>query len=152
MTINEYLGKVPALKYKAERAAARYQELVTRATSTGCGLNLGATGQRIKGGGNVTEDKLIAMTDAGKASRAAYTRYIEFRDQLEKDIDNLLYWQGCLIYRVYLYNVIVEASDDLNGAGDILRTDDRREILAKLTEAKAALADILRGRGVDIEN
>ena len=152
MTIDQYLNQVPAFKAKAEKAAAHYAQMVDRATATGCGLDLGDTGQRIHRSGNATEEKLIAMTDAGKKSRAAYTRYIEFRDQLEKDIDNLLYWQGSLIYRVYLYNVIVETDDNLNGTADILRTNNRREILAKLAEAKAALADILRARGLDIEN
>lgn len=152
MTISEYLNQVRAFKAKAEKAAARYETLVMRATAPGCGLDLGDTGQRIRRGGNATEERLIAMTDAGKQSRAAYTRYIEFRDQLEKDIDNLLYWQGRLIYQCYIYNTIIEADDILNGAADILRTNNRREILAKLAEAKAALADILRARGLDIEN
>ena len=64
----------------------------------------------------------------------------------------MLYWQGRLIYQVYIYNVIIEAADDLNGADEILKTKSQREILAKLAEAKAALADQLRAQGVAIED
>ena len=152
MTIKEYLNQLPKLKYKAETATARYEDLVLRATAPGCALDLGDTGRRIRGSGNATENKLIEMSDAGKKSRAANERYYNFRDQLEKDIDNLLYWQGCLIYQCYIYNVIIEADDNLKGAADILRTTSRREILAKLAEAERALADILQARGLDIEN
>ena len=152
MDINEYLAQLPKLKRRADSAYLRYLELHERAVSPGCGLDLGDTGQRIKGSGNATEDRLIKAADGLREWRAANDKYKEIRAQLDAAVDELKYWQGCLIVHVYIYNVTFEADDDLKGADEILHTTNRREILAKLDESKRHLAEILRSQGVDIEN
>ena len=150
MTIDEYLNQPRKLKAKGERLYMKMLEAEAKATSPHVSLNLG-DGIPGRSGANATENKLLDYVEASKAYTKVTRQHNEIRSALLMAIDNLLYWQGCLIYQVYIYNVAIEADDSLNGADEILRTDNRREILAKLAEAKAALADLLRAQGLDIE-
>lgn len=150
MTIDEYLNQPRKLKRKRDRL---YEKLLAaeERTAPRDPLNLGDGVPGRRSGSNTTEDKLLTYIDASSAYREASRQYTNVRDALNLAIDNLLYWQGCLIYQVYIYNVYFDIDDDLKGADEILRTDNRREILAKLGEAKEALADLLRAQGVEIE-
>lgn len=151
MTINEYLNQPRTLKARRDKALENLKVLETRMLSPHDPLNLGDGTPRSRSGENTHETHLIEYIDAGKEFKESNRLYMETRDNLEAAINYLLYWQGRLIYQVYIYNVIIEAADDLNGADEILKTKSQREILAKLTEAKAALADQLRAQGVEIE-
>lgn len=151
MTINEYLSQLPKLKRQAERSYRAFKEAEAAATDPGCTLNFSGAETRSRSGCNTTELQFVRAADALQEYQDARRRYIAFRYQLEKDLDGLLYWQGCLLFRVYVFNVLTGAADSLDGAGDILRTRNRREIVAKLREAQAALAEVLRARGKEIE-
>ena len=150
MTIDEYLSQARSLKYKADKAAARLEEYESRAISPRCALNLG---DGIPGGRtntNGTETRLIEYIDAGKAYTAANDNYRQFREQLQNTINYMLHWEAVLIEQIYINNVYFDR-DDLHGVNEILNTDNKRVILAKLGEAKQSLAEHLRQRGVDIE-
>lgn len=149
MTINEYLNQPRDLKRSCDRLYKKMLKAEER-TAPRDPLNLG-DGIPARRSGNANEDKLLTYIDATRTYKKAYTQYTEVCNALSLAINNLLYWQGCLICRVYLYNACLDVDDDLQGADEILRTDDRREILAKLGESKAALADLLRAQGVEIE-
>lgn len=151
MTIDEYLSQPRKLKRKCNRLYKIMQAAELKATSPRDPLNLGDGIPGRKSGGNSTEDRLLDYINANQDYCDAYQQYKAIRDEIETTIDNLLYWQGRLIYHVYIYNVFLDEADDLHGAEDILNTNSRREILAKLAEAKAALADLLRAQGVEIE-
>lgn len=151
MTIDEYLSQPRKWKNKSERLYKKLLAEETRVTSPRDPLNLGDGLPGGRSNENTQETKLLNYIDASRAYSDAMKRYTETRDNIDSAINNLLYWQGRLIYQVYIYNVAIEADDNLKDAGDILRTKNRREILAKLAEAKAALADQLRAQGVEIE-
>lgn len=151
MTIDEYLNQPQKLKRKRDRL---YNKMLAAEAKTAPRdpLNLGDGVPGRSSGHNATEDRVLNYIDANRAYREAHRQYMNVRDALNLAIDNLLYWQGCLIYQVYIYNVYFDIDDNLKGADEILRTNNRREILAKLSEAKAALADLLRAQGVAIED
>ena len=151
MTIDEYLNQPRKLKAKSERLYKKMLIAEEKATTPRDPLNLGDGIPGRRSGSNTTETKLLEYIDASRAYSEAYTQFREARDTLTGAIDNLLYWQGNLIYQIYIYNATFSSGDDIKDAGDILRTSNRREILAKIAEAKAALADLLRAQGVEIE-
>lgn len=150
MTIDEYLSQPRKLKAKSERL---YKQLLEAeaAMDPRDPLNLGDGIPGRRSGGNGTENRLLNYIDAHKEYENAAKAFIETRNNLNAAIDNLLYWQGCLIYQIYIYNATFDGGDYMKDAGEILRTNNRREILAKIDEAKAALADLLRTQGVEIE-
>lgn len=150
MTIDEYLGQLATFRRRSEKAFNRVRKYDTRATAPRSSLNLGDGTPRSRNKG-ANEDNLIGLSDALKEQREASQQYKKFREELYSNIYNLLYWEGLLIERVYIHNVIVNAADDLHGADDILNTKNRAQILAKLKEAKQHLADLLRAQGVEIE-
>lgn len=152
MNIDEYLRQLRKYKLRAEYKLNKYNEAFDKAASPGCALDYGDMAPRTRGNGNATENRLIKAIDAGKEWKAAWKQYTDFREQLITDLYGLLYWEGLLLDRVYIYNLMTESEDDLHGADEILRTNNRGEILSKLTEAKKHLADVLRARGVEIEN
>lgn len=148
MTIDEYLHQLPALK-KAERTACkRLAKMFDKATST---HNSAFDGMPYtKRSENMYEIKLVEYVDAKKAWDEINAKYFEVRDQLEECIDYLLYWEGCLIFQIYIYNVALEKDDPLDGAEEILHTQSQYVIKAKLTEAKSHLRQLLIDRGVDL--
>lgn len=151
MTIDEYINEMQRLKSKSERLLKDMREAETPLLSPRDPLNLGDGTPRSRSGGNGTENKLLEYIDISREFSKVNGQFKEMRDAIKSAIDNLLYWQGCLIHHVYIYNVYFNPDDILNGADEILNTNDRRQILAKLTEAKAALAVQLRAQGVEIE-
>lgn len=151
MTIDEYLNQPQKLKRKSDRLYKKALEAETRVTSPRDPLNIGDGIPGRGSGSNATENKLLDYIDIHKEYSETHQQYIEARDAINAAIDNLLYWQGCLIYQVYIYNATFNNDDNLKGTDLILRTKNRREILAKLGEAKEALADQLRAQGVEIE-
>ena len=151
MTIDEYLNQARTLKYKADKAKARFEEYESRAINPRSPLDLGDGIPAGRTNANGTETRLIEYIDAGKAYTAAANNYSEFRHQLQNTINYLLHWEALIIERIYIYNIYYEYGDDLAGVDEILNTDNKRVILSKLGEAKRHLADLLRQRGVDIE-
>lgn len=149
MTIDEYLRQPQELKRKYERLYKRLLVMETRVTSPRDPLN--TIGVQSRTGENAAETKLLDFIDAHNEYKDVVERYRETRKNILTAIDYVLYWQGSLIYQVYVRNVAVEEEATLTGADEILHTDDRREILAKLGEAKEALAAQLRAQGVTIE-
>ena len=151
MTIDEYLSQIRTAKKERDELSDKLdiaQEAALNVRSPG---NMADGAPYARTNENATENRLIKYIDLHNEYEKASKLYIDTRKQVSRAIDYLLYWQGCLIYQVYIYNVVIEADDDLRGADDILRTNNRREILAKLAEAKEALAKLLREQGVEIE-
>lgn len=151
MTIDEYLNRPRKWKQKSERLYKKLVEAKARVISPRDPLNLGDGVPGRRSNENTQETKLLNYIDASRAYTDAMRYYIDSRDEITDAINNLLYWQGCLIYQVYIYNAAIEADDDLDGTDEIIKTKNRAEILAKLSETKAALADLLRAQGVEIE-
>lgn len=149
MTIDEYLNQLKALERREERLYKKYCEIEEKATSPQT-YNFGSGAPRGRNGNNTRENLLVELADASNEFNAAFEEYKNFRNRLQRNIYNLLYWQGLIIEQVYIYNR--NRDNDLYGVNELLFTDDRREILAKLDEAKAALAEILRAQGVEIES
>lgn len=150
MTIDGYLNQARALKRKADRAEEKLSAMENKAGPRSC-LNLGDGIYTSNNGGNTTEAKLIEYTDAAKKWRKATSEYKQFRDQLQQTIKRMPYWAALTLEQIYIFNVFWDRDNDLFGVEEILETTDRREILAKLKEAKALLADELRTQGVEIE-
>ena len=151
MTIDEYINEMQRLKSKSERLLKDMREAETPLLSPRDPLNLGDGTPRSRSGGNGTENKLLEYIDISREFDKVNDQFKEMRDAIRSAIDNMIYWQGCLIHHVYVYNVYFRSDDILNGADEILHTTNRRQILAKLDEAKAALAVQLRAQGVEIE-
>lgn len=151
MTIDGYLRQLATFRRRYEQAKNRVRKCNAR-TSPRSSLNLGDGTPRQRNSGNANEENLIELSDALNEMREASQQYQAFRNQLYDQIYNLLYWEGLLIERVYIHNVIVEADDDLTGADEILNTKNRAQILSKLKEAKQHLAENLRSQGVLIED
>lgn len=151
MTIDEYLRQVRTAKQTSDELFNKLVIAQERALNVRSPLNLGDGTPGTRTNENATESRLIRYIDVHNEYEKATRLYIDTRKQLLSAMDFLLYWQGCLIYQVYIYNVSIEAEDDLNGAEDILHTRNRGVILAKLAEAKEALAEKLREQGVEIE-
>ena len=151
MTIDEYLNQPRNLKRRREQLGEQLTAAEARVTSPRDPLNLGDGIPCSRYSGNGTENKLLEYIDISREFSKVNAQFKEMRDAIITAVDNMIYWQGCLIHHVYVYNVYFRSDDILNGADEILNTKDRRQILAKLTEAKAALAVQLRAQGVEIE-
>lgn len=149
MTIDEYLNQLKKLDRRTDRLAAKYKELEERATSPRSSFNFGSDVHKCGSGRNITEDRITAAADALLAYRRSLDEYIRAREELMQNIYNMIYWQGLIIERVYIYNI--NAADDLVGIGEILNTKSRGVILEKLDEAKQNLRRILIDQGIDIE-
>jgi hypothetical protein len=100
---------------------------------------------------NRQETKLINYIDAANEYKAARKAYLDARASIEGSLDYLLYWEGRLIYHVYIYNAEFYPDDDLKDAAEIVGARNRYELIQKLDEAKEHLADLLRNKGVEIE-
>lgn len=149
MTIDEYLSQLPDLRAAEKTARNRLDKLFNKATST---HNSAFDGMPYtKSSENTHETKLIEYADAKKAWDQINAKYFEIRDQLEECIEYLLYWEGCLIFHVYIYNMSLDKDDPLDGAEDILHTNSQHVITAKLSEAKSHLREQLINRGVMID-
>lgn len=151
MTIDDYLNQMRTLRYKYLRLYEEAREVENKATNTGALLSLD-NGVRSKSSENVAESRAIDAADAWRTMRQAYDRYCEYRDQLDDSMNMLLYWEGRLIYQVYIYNQIADKEDNLSGTNEILNTDNRKVILSKLNEAKLHLSEILISKGIEIES
>ena len=151
MIIDEYLSQIRTAKRRSDELYNKLTIAQERALNVRSPGNVGDGTPYTRTNENAAETRLLNYIDIGKEYDTATKTYIDTRKQVINAIDYLLYWQGCLIYQVYIYNVVIEADDDLSGADDILHTNNRREILAKLAEAKEALADLLREQGIEIE-
>ena len=139
------------MKRKADSAELKLKEVESRTINPRSGLNLGDGISTNSRNVNGTESRLLEYVDAGKAYTAARRNYTEFRKNLKSTVFNMPHWAALIIEQIYIYNVFSDREDNLYGVSDILNTNDRRQILAKLREAKEILADLLRAQGVDIE-
>ena len=149
MTIDEYLNQLQKLRRREKQTYKKMQKQLDRATSVQSSFNFGMP--RSRSNENRTETMLVDLADAQSEWREANAAYIAFREQLQSDIYNLLYWEGLLIEQVYIYNQVNECEDDLHGAAEILKTKNRGAIINKLNEAKAHLRQILIDQGKEIE-
>lgn len=148
MTIDEYLNQLPKLRRAEAKAYNRMETKFDRATSLQSSFNFDMP-RRIADQ-NATEARLVDLADAQREWKEANDAYIEFKDQLERSLYNLLYWEGLLIDQAYIYNVVC-GRDHLYGLDEILHTSSRGAILAKLDTAKQHLRQILRDQGIEIE-
>lgn len=148
MTIEEYLKLGRTLRQEVDSKGRHLEKLMDRVMNPGTNFDGTPAGRRHDNG---HEARLVAYVDASKEYDAAYNEYKRHQEQLENALYNVLYWQALVIERVYYTNVLMEYPNELYGVGNILKTDDRHKIRAKVTEAKEALADLLRAQGVEIE-
>lgn len=148
MTIEEYLKRGNSLRQEIDSKGRRVNQLMDRVINPGTPFNGNPTGRRNDNG---HESRLIAYIDANKEYTALYNEFKQHQEQLEKAFLNVLHWQALVIERIYYTNALMEYQNELYGVGDILKTDDRRKIQAKVKEAKNALAEKLRAQGVEIE-
>ena len=148
MTIEEYLKLGNILRQDVDSKGRRVDELIERVLNPGTHFNEIPAGRRNDNG---HETRLIEYVDANNEFKAAYSEYKRHQEQLENALYNVLYWQALVIERVYYTNALMECPNELYGVENILKTNDRHKIRAKLTEAKEALADLLRAQGVEIE-
>lgn len=149
MTIDEYLNQLPYLKKADNRL---YKELMIkseRATSTPSSAFDGMP--RTKNSGNTHETRLLDYVDAHREWKEVNERFFEIKKQIEEAADYLLYWEGCLIMHVYVYNIMFSADDPLHGADEILHTQSQHVINKKLAEAKAHLRQLLIKQGIELE-
>ena len=150
MTIDEYLNQPRNLKRRREQLGEQLTAAEARVTSPRDPLNIGDDVPG-KATSNAAETRLLTYIDISREWSAVHKQYNKACEDLHRAIDNLLYWQGSLINQVYYINAYYDYDDDLQGADEILHTRSRAAILAKLGEAKAALADQLRAQGVEID-
>ena len=149
MTIDEYLNQLPKLKAAEIREYDKLMTMFDRATST---HNSAFDGMpHSKRSENIHEIKLIEYADTKREWEDLNKRFYEIKEQIEEAIDYLLYWEGSLIYRVYIYNIFGTRDDPLEGADEILHTNSQHIINVKLTEAKSHLRQILINRGVELD-
>lgn len=148
MTINEYFAEGGKLKNNVDRLADRVQALHSRVINPGSPINGNPTGHRNDNG---HETRLVEYLDASKEFQAAYDEYMTYYHNIKNAKYNVLHWQALVIERVYETNAFFQYSDELYGVGNILDTNDRKEIEAKFIEAKAAVANQLMMQGVELD-
>lgn len=148
MTIDEYLNQLPKLRRAEAKAYNRMETKFDRATSLQSSFNFDMP-RRIADQ-NATEARLVELADAQREWKEANEAYATFKEQLERSLYNLLYWEGLLIDQAYIYNVIY-GRDHLYGLDEILKTRNRGVMISKLNEAKQHLRQILIDQGIEIE-
>ena len=149
MTIDEYLNQLPKLKAAENREYNKLIKMFDKATSTHNSVFDGMP--LTKNSENAHETKLIEYADAKREWDEIHKRFYDIKNQIESAIDYLLYWEGSLIYRVYIYNVFGTRDDPLEGADEILHTNSQHIINVRLTEAKSHLRHILINQGIELE-
>lgn len=150
MNIDAFLNNGRRLKHKVDETSEKYKALENIVINPRDPLNLGDGIPARNRNENGHETKLLAYIDAGNEWSAARDEYKHFRDQLEQAIYNMVHWQALIINQIYIYNLYF-GYDEMRDVDEILKTKDPAQIRAKLAEAKAALADMLRAQGVEIE-
>lgn len=148
MTIDEFLNKVITLKKRSDALLAKYDQLKDETERPGTISNYGMPSGRTNR--NYTEEHLINLAAAGEKWQKAAEEYQAYYNILERAIYNLLYWEGLLIERVYITNAKYK-HNMLFGADEILKTNNRAEILAKLETAKEHLKQNLNENGIKID-
>lgn len=149
MTIDEYLNQLPDLKRDEDRVYTKLKHYFDKATSTP-GSSFDGMPRR-RSHENMHETWMIEYADAKREWTAINNKFYEVKEQLESTVDYLLYWEGRLIYQLYIYNVILGGDDPMDGAEEILHTQDRDKIDAKLDKAKSHLRQLLIKQGVELE-
>lgn len=148
MTIDEYLNQLKTLKERKDFLFKKVDVLLSKATSPGPALKIGMPHSQTNT--NHTEDSIIDYASLSQELKSTQNEYNELSNTINRTINYLLYWEGCVITRVYFYNIYL-GYDDLHGLNEILKTNDKNEILAKLDQAKTHLAKLLQSRGIEIE-
>ena len=143
MTIDEYLNQLQKLRRKEIKAYNKMLKQNDRATSLHSSFNFDMP--RSRSNENRTETRLLDLADAQREWINANKAYYDFREQLQSDLYNCLYWEGLLIEQVYIVNCGRE--DNLYGADVILKTENRGAIISKLREAKAHNQQTARSKG-----
>lgn len=149
MTIDEYLNQLPELKKAEDRAYRELNKMFDRAIST---HNSAFDGMpHVKSNENIHETRLIEYADAKREWDEINARFFEIKEQIEKTIYYMVYWEAVLINQIYIYNVIRSNASPLDGVAEILNTNNQHTIKNKIAEAKAHLRQQLIDRGVEIE-
>lgn len=149
MTIDEYLNQLYKLKKAEDRTYQKLVKKFDRATST---HNSAFDGMpHTKSNENIHETRLIEYADTKKEWNDINRKFFEVKEQIEEAVDYLLYWEGRLIYQLYVYNVFLSGDDPMDGAAEILHTKSRQVINNKLAEAKAHMRQLLIDRGIELE-
>lgn len=149
MNIDEWLNKWTRVKRNYDAATIKLKKAEHRASRPRSPGNFDADFTTARDP-HARENLLIKYATTAKEWRIVRAQYIRMRDTLTGAIDYLLFWEGSVISRIWLYNLYFDR-DPLDGVNEILRTDDPQEIQAKINTAKAHLADLLRAQGVRIE-
>ena len=140
MSIDDFLNKLKRSKRQADLLLEKYRLAEDEAESPRTINYSGMPHSRTNT--NYTENSLIEVISAGEEWKKAQQEYTKQLEALKSAMYNLFYWEGLLIERAYILNPAFN-HDNLYGLNEILKTDNRREILAKLDIAKAHLWQIL---------
>lgn len=150
MNIDEYLDQFHALK-EAE-AKAYYEAQIALNKATGSRSSSYFDGMpRSKDNYNTQESLTINYTDAVNEWRRINKERKRILDQIQMSLYNMLYWEGMLLEHVYIFNVITDKENRLEGAAEILNTTDMGVVTEKLRIAKNHLRQILIDQGENIE-
>lgn len=149
MTIDEYLNQLPQLKRAEDRAYTNLKHYLDKATYIPSSAFDGMPHARSYE--NKHETWMIEYADAKREWDSINAKFYEIKEQVEANVDYLLYWEGRLIYQLYIYNVFIGADDPMDGAEEILHTKSRHVINNKLAVAKSHLRQILIERGVELD-
>lgn len=147
MTAKEYLDGFRAIKERLDylqRNASIYGE---RATGVRSSLNIQDGIRTQRSGANGTEDRLIAYCDAIAECKKLIVKYQNRIDNIYKAIYNLYYWEGVIIERLYIYDVLQDTETDIMIFSAMLGTDKRQKIQAKINEALRHMQQILTEQG-----
>lgn len=146
--INHVLYYCEWLKIDKENKFENYMRLSSRATSPQSAIhNDGLPRARDP---HAREKLLTRAGDALAAYYDADKKYWNYKDFLESNIDKLQHKYWFALSTKYIWNLHRPREKRINGIARGLGIR-RAEVPALVEEAKAALADLLRAQGMDIE-
>lgn len=148
MKINHVLYYYEWLKINKENKFEKYMKLSSMATSPRSSLQ--GDGMPRAMDPNSRERMLTEAGDALAAYYDADKKYWNYRDFLESNIQKLEFRYRIALFTKYMWNLHRPREQRINGIARELGIR-RAEVPALVEEAKAALADLLRAQGIDIE-
>ena len=149
MTIKQYLFNLERLYNRRENRYEKYMQLSARAISPGSSLNLDGT-PRTKRTDNNREKILVEAGAALENFFKACDEYNDAMNEFDEVIEMLPFTEKLILYFIYIEN---RGKPYENRYSGICRATDlkRSQIPAKEKEAEKHLTEILRSRGVMIE-
>lgn len=146
--INHVLYYYEWLKIDKENKFENYMRLSSRATSPQSAIhNDGLPRARDP---HAREKLLTRAGDALAAYYDADKKYWDYKKFLESNLDKLEWEHRIALYTKYMWNMHRPREQRINGIARTLSIR-RADVPALVEEAKAALADLLRAQGVEIE-